>query len=534
MAEREAALYYVDLSDRILANNAIQELLVKNVNASSSSAIYADQTKVGDQLYDPTDTIFAIIVQKNGILYQPASGRYVSVTYDRVMKSEAYRKSLESDGRNLWISSGVNLISGNSEPCLYECRTLKSLEVRSRPLGQLIIQIPMSVLADTFKKINLNDGEYYSIFDPEGYCIYSTGDMSLIGKKADAAFLAVLSKQSDGYDIRRIGGKECLLSYSVRRDDGWNILHVLPMKAITARAERVRDDILIVMLASLLVLLPLSVLMSRSVSRPIRKLKSVVEEFGAGNLAVRDIEVRADEIGRLQASFNKMADDINSLLIRITDEHKQRRMLELSMLEYQINPHFLYNSLDSIGWLAKAAGSRETEELVYALSGFLRIGLSKGRDSYKVRDELEHVRLYMLINKIRYKNCFQFEIQADESVLDCQTIRIILQPVVENAVKYGVDKGGTNGLIRVAASKAEDTVLFEVSDNGRGIPPERVRAIRSILADHTLLDAESESGFGLFNVNQRIWLHYGEGYGITIDSAEGEGTTVRVTIPTIR
>lgn len=523
--------YYEELSDRILANTILQNLLVKNIDANSGIHIVEDETILCNQLYDPTDTIYAIILQPNGKLHQPGSGKYIGTNFDRIILTKAYQKSLESNGRNLWISVNENMMTGKPEPFLYECRTLNSLEYKMRALGQLVIQIPMEKLSDTFSKINIETGEYYEILDNDGNYLYSTSDINVIGKRVNDDFLAALGKKTEGVMMMRKGKEDFLVSYSIKHENDWNVVHVLPMKVITSNAEKVRDYLLLIMFLSLMGLLPLLSVLSGSISRPVRRLKSIVEEFGAGNLAVREKTNRTDEIGHLQVSFNKMAEDINSLLDKITEEHKQRRLMELNILEYQINPHFLYNSLDSINWMAKASGNKDIEDLVCALAKFLRVGLSKGKELYKVKDELEHVRQYLVINKIRFKDCFNYEIQADDDVLEYSTVKIILQPIVENAIKYSINKRSTDGFISVTAQKEEHTLMFQVSDNGPGIQKERLQAIHNILADHTQMDTEPESGFGLYNVNQRIWLHFGDGYGITLESDAAYGTTVQVRLP---
>lgn len=523
--------YYEELSDRILANTILQNLLVKNIDANSGIHIVEDETILCNQLYDPTDTIYAIILQPNGKLHQPGSGKYIGTNFDRIILTKAYQKSLESNGRNLWISVNENMMTGKPEPFLYECRTLNSLEYKMRALGQLVIQIPLEKLSDTFSKINIETGEYYEILDNDGNYLYSTSDINVIGKRVNDDFLAALGKKTEGVMMMRKGKEDFLVSYSIKHENDWNVVHVLPMKVITSNAEKVRDYLLLIMFLSLMGLLPLLSVLSGSISRPVRRLKSIVEEFGAGNLAVREKTNRTDEIGHLQVSFNKMAEDINSLLDKITEEHKQRRLMELNILEYQINPHFLYNSLDSVNWMAKASGNKDIEDLVCALAKFLRVGLSKGKELYKVKDELEHVRQYLVINKIRFKDCFNYEIQADDDVLEYSTVKIILQPIVENAIKYSINKRRTDGFISVTAQKEEHTLMFQVSDNGPGIQKERLQAINNILADHTQMDTEPESGFGLYNVNQRIWLHFGDGYGITLESDAAYGTTVQVRLP---
>ncbi|MGE5598287.1 MAG: sensor histidine kinase, partial [Bacteroidota bacterium] len=525
-------------SDRILSNNTIQTLLKKSYSASPSMEKSNDKNIVESFLLaEPTNLLYAVIVGENGVIYDNGSTglsntwNYVPIVYQQIIATRAYKKCLTSEGNNLWLATNEDIRRLNHRPYLYLCRTLIEVGGRFRKLGQLIIQMPLTELDEVFGRIKLENGEYYAIIADDGRYLYHTAEQKLIGAPAAKNILQIMAGQAEGYRIVTEGREKWLVTYANFGGNGWNVLHLLPMKVIAANAGKVRNYILLILLLTLIISLPLLVFLSGDISRPIRKLKSTVEQFGNGNLAARAVTDRMDEIGHLQASFNTMADEITNLLEKNAIEHKQRRLLELNMIEYQINPHFLYNVLDSINWMAQKAGNEDIEEMVSALAKFLRVGLSKGKELYKIRDELEHVRQYLLINKIRFKNSFCFEILAEPEVLDYSTIKIILQPIVENAIKYGITKTGTAGLITVTAEKEADAILFTVRDNGPGIPQDRLQAIQHVLAQHAPIDEDSSNGFGLFNVSQRVWLHFGEGYGVTIDSRAGSGTTVSIRIP---
>lgn len=528
-------------SDRILSNKTIQILLQKSYSAYPSMEISNDKNTVESFLLaEPTNLLYAVIVGENGVIYDNGSTglsytwNYVPIVYAQIAATRAYKKSLTSEGNNLWLAADEDIRRLNHRPYLYLCRTLIEVGGRFRKLGQLIIQMPFTELDAVFGRIKLEQGEYYAIIAGDGKYLYHTANQKLIGTPAAKSILASMAGRTDGFRIVANGVEKYLLTYANFEENGWNILHLLPMRAITANAERVRNYILLILLFVLAISLPLLVFFSGNISRPIKKLKSTMDQFGNGNLAARTLTDRMDEIGHLQASFNTMADDINNLLEKNAAEHKQRRLLELNMIEYQINPHFLYNALDSISWMAQKAGNEDIEEMVSALAKFLRVGLNKGKELYKIQDELEHVRQYLLINKIRFKDSFRFEIQAEPEVLKYSTIKIILQPIVENAIKYGIDKNGTAGYIIIAAKKEEDAVLFTVSDNGAGMQEDRLEAIQRVLAKHTPIDEDSSNGFGLFNVSQRVWLHFGDGYGVTIASKAGSGTTVCIRIPLLQ
>lgn len=525
-----------ELSDRVLANRTVQQLLLKNYDSGSGTEMLNDKNMLERQLFDPKNIVDTAIIGVNGEVYQSRSGVFLALnSISQVTGTDVYAESLSSYGNNIWVASaGENLMSRGAGPYLYVCRTIKAyLDEKFKKLGQLIIQIPYSSLDGVFSVSSLAQGEYYAITDSSGTVIYNSLDSGSIGNPVGADIRGAMTNGASGYKTIKSGKEKALVTYSKYDGDGWDVIHVLPLRVISAQAGVVRNFILLILLLSLAITLPLLLMIARAITQPIGRLMATMEKFGNGNLAVRSDVRRTDEIGHLQASFNTMAEDINGLMEKNADEHRQRRLTELNLMEYQINPHFLYNSLDSINWMAQKAGNEDIEEMVTALAKFFRVGLSRGRELYRIRDELEHAGQYLLINKIRFKDCFSYSIESDPEILDCLTMKILLQPIIENAIKYGIDKNGTNGSIEVTAVKEEGAVALEVRDNGAGIPEERLQTIRNVLAKHTPIEEGSVSGFGLFNVNQRIRMQCGEGYGITLDSSQANGTTVRIRIPLV-
>lgn len=524
---------YESISDNFLANPTLQELLLANANSPTQTAMIQNKRIIEQSLSDVNEKIYTIIVAKNGIVYQPLIGDYSRILFEKAKASDVYKQSELSTGGNLWIPCGSDFITGDNNPYLYLCRTYMSVTNLFMPLGQLIMKVPVDELKQVFKESELDAQEYYAIVNSNGKYIYHTQDMSLIGKYADQEIIAKLESGVDGEQIVSYNDEDYLLSYSFYNKTGWNIIHIMPMDIIRSHAIKAINNVLFIMLMSMIIAMPVLVLILMSFTTPIRTLQNTVEKFGNGMSQIRAKTDRLDEIGRLQNSFNQMADKINEQMEKIKEDSQQKRLMEINMLEYQINPHFLYNSLDFINWMAHKSGNEDISEMVTSLARFFRVGLSKGKEYYKVKDELDHVHQYLLINKLRFKDCFRFEIQAEPDVLELSTIKIILQPAVENAIKHGINKYKNDGFIRVSAKKAEDSVIFEVSDNGKGIDKERLEVIQKILASHTQVDMDSISGFGLYNVNMRIWMQFGEGYGATLSSSDGSGTTVRIKIPAI-
>ncbi|MGN8771886.1 sensor histidine kinase [Paenibacillus barengoltzii] len=227
--------------------------------------------------------------------------------------------------------------------------------------------------------------------------------------------------------------------------------------------------------------------------------------------------------------FNLMLRRIRELMDQIIQEQEAKRKSELDVLQSQINPHFLYNTLNSVTRLAELGRNEEVVTTITSLSRFFRISLSKGKHIISVQDELEHVRHYLIIQTIRFKNKFRYEIRADEAALKCSTLKLILQPLVENAIHHGIEKSAEEGFIDIEARLEGDNLIFRILDNGIGMTSDTVEKLLS-----GNIRSERGSGVGVRNVQERITLYYGPGYGLHFESEPEEGTTVTITIPAVQ
>ena len=273
-------------------------------------------------------------------------------------------------------------------------------------------------------------------------------------------------------------------------------------------------------------------IISASIYLPIKKLQGLTTTITKNDLQALLSSENVDEITELGMSFNIMTSRIRDLLDSKVREQENLKKAELKALQAQINPHFLYNTLDTIVWMSEANQPQQVIEIVKALSSFFRIALSRGKDWISISQEMEHVRSYLLIQKIRYRDILDYEIEVDENILDGTILKLTLQPIVENALYHGIKNKRNGGAIRIQARKAnDDLVLLEVQDDGVGFTPYKLTQIRAAFTSDSDEILQSESGFGLENVNKRIQLYYGGQYGLTIESQYQEGTRVTVAIP---
>jgi len=273
-------------------------------------------------------------------------------------------------------------------------------------------------------------------------------------------------------------------------------------------------------------------LISASIYLPIKKLHDVTTTIAEHDLRALVTSENANEITELGMSFNIMIGRIRELLDSQVKEQENLQKAELKALQAQINPHFLYNTLDTIVWMAETNETDQVIEIVRALSSFFRIALSKGKDWIPIRQEIEHVRSYLHIQKIRYRDILDYEIDVDDNVLDGTILKLTLQPLTENALYHGIKNKRNGGKIWVRARRKDrDQVLLEVQDDGVGCTPYRLAQIQEKLDDESYEISQEDGGFGLANVNKRIKLYYGNQYGLSIESQYQEGTRVTVTIP---
>ncbi|WP_297988032.1 sensor histidine kinase, partial [uncultured Anoxybacillus sp.] len=245
-------------------------------------------------------------------------------------------------------------------------------------------------------------------------------------------------------------------------------------------------------------------------------------------------ENRSDEIGRLGRSFNKMLDQIQRFISLVEWKERQRWEAELRSLQEHIKPHFLYNTLDTIHWMARKRGADDVAQVIESLSKLFRIGLSKGKDMILFSEEIEHIQSYLSIQKVRYQEKLNYTIAISPCVHDLYIVKLILQPIVENAIYHGIKQRRGSGHITIRAEEKEGRVIIKVQDDGVGMSKEALASLRRILAADFIAREEKINGYGMMNVQARIQLAFGSSYGLDVESEEGKGTTVTIVHPIIR
>ncbi len=395
--------------------------------------------------------------------------------------------------------------------------------------GILLVDMNFSEIEQLFSKINAKGEGYAYLTDSEGEIIYHPKQKMIYASLYQENNLEVAALE-DGTYTNAFNGEERDVIVKTMGYTGWKIISVTPIKEITYNLNQFRFFTMIVLGVSVLVIVVGNILISDKITNPIRKLEKSVKKLENGNLNAAIYAGGSPEIRHLSRSIQAMVRQMRQLMEDIVREHEAKRRSELDALQSQINPHFLYNTLDSIVWTIESGQAEEAISMVTALASLFRISLSKGKNIITIRDEMEHAKNYLSIQKIRYKDRFRASVEVDPEIEGYSTIKLIVQPLIENAIYYGVESMREEGIIAIRGYAKGEDIYIEVSDNGMGIPPEEQALL---LADNNRARKRG-SGIGLINVHQRIRLYFGEAYGIEIESELDEGTTVRIHLPKIR
>ena len=275
----------------------------------------------------------------------------------------------------------------------------------------------------------------------------------------------------------------------------------------------------------------------KSIGKPLSDMKDLSTQIAGGNLDARTNVPDVDELSPLANNMNLMAEQINVLIQKNIEEQQNIQKAEMKALQAQITPHFLYNTFDTIIWLAEEEKTDEVVKITKAFSEFLRISLSRGHEWITISQELDHIKNYLTIQKIRYADILNYEIEADEEILNYKIIKLVLQPLVENAIYHGIKNKRGRGHLKVTANFTDDkksSIIFTVSDDGAGFTPERLAQVNDELENATLDAEKLSSVYGLYNVNKKLKLYYGkETEGLVIQSEHNKGSNISFVIPCI-
>lgn len=508
------AMYYSVIKDKDLATDSLDEemnlLYEANKDNLISIACYTNDGRLVAAAPVATEKNNLDIVDQEW--FTEATGQMENVHF-----STPHVQNLFDDPsyRYYWVvslSQAVELTSGGNST-----------------LGVLLVDMNYSSIEQLLTKANTdNASEYVYLMDGSGELIYHP-KQKLIYTDLFSENNLVAASYEDGSHKEEYDGEKRIVTVKTISYTGWKIVSVVPMSSFDMGISGMRMFVILLMSLSILMIILLNQFVSANIAKPLKRLNDSVKDWEAGNMNP-DIYVGGSlEVEHLGKTLRSTVAQIQELMHDILVEQEEKRKSELDALQSQINPHFLYNTLDSIVWMIEGERYEDAVFMVTQLASLFRISLSRGKTIISMEDELKHARNYMNIQKICYKNKFTVEFQVEDAILSCCTVKLVIQPLLENAIYYGMESMDGDGEITVVGYRKGDDVYVEVRDNGLGMPDEMVDAL---LTENNRVRKHG-SGVGLINVHNRIRLRFGEPYGLEIESCLDEGTTVRIHLPYI-
>ncbi|MCX7709981.1 MAG: histidine kinase [Clostridia bacterium] len=464
----------------------------------------------------------AFIDSHNDIYYTSKNSKS---SLEPAIDSEIIKKINASNGVNLWfpMQRSDYLVDDKNEAVLMLGKKVLDID-RGNMLGALILNINESSISSIYDKLGTSKGGNYFIADEAGKVVSSKNKEELFKAKAQELTRVILGSSSSLQKTVYVDGKETLITKTPIEKMNWTLVNQTDLIQLTSEIKKLSVITFWIGLTCLAIALFGGSMLSNLIAKPIVKLTRKMQKVKEGSLDIQYDVDSTDEIGLLASGFNSMLERIRSLLDKIKEEQKKKREYELALIQAQIKPHFLYNTLDLIYIFCSMGRNKEAQSTTKNLADFYRIALSKGKEIITIEEELKNVENYLSIQRVRYSDIFDYEIKGEETVLGFDIPKLTIQPLVENSIYHGLKLKGSFGRLLIESYIEGEDVVIKIIDDGIGIPEEKLKTV----LEH---DQAERQSFGLTSVNERIKLYFGDEYGLKMESIVGQGTTAVIRIP---
>ena len=438
-------------------------------------------------------------------------------------KYEMPDKDILFENANLSKGRSVLVNNINDADTIQMIKMVKDLQTY-KPIGYIRFGLKRNYIEKMAKNINFGSDGSVVIFDENLN--------KISGIAHDSALSKLLKEKPSIGNFSYSEGKNEYTAVHIHSDStGWTTVGVIPLRYINKDLAGIQYLTVIIIVLTIIIGVTVSVIIAQSLILPLENTVNALEKFSRGDFAVRLKENRCDEIGKLNRIFNKAIKEINELMQKVTQSKILNKEMEFKTLQSQMNPHFLYNTLDTINWLAFKEKQTEICNLVAAISSLIRASISNKKSIITIEQELDYVKNYIYIQHIRYKDRFDIIYDIDESLLKQAVPKLIIQPIVENAIIHGIENSKNKNLLYISVKRENECIIIIVKDTGIGMTDEKVSELLKEPLNAEGDEQKAHTNLGLYAVHKRIQLMYGDLYGLTVQSQAGEGTTVTLHIP---
>lgn len=446
--------------------------------------------------------------------------------------SRWYRSLRESYTQQIWILAHDHYLSPKGARQIYIASNVIS---DTENLGTLVIGIDDYYVARLLKNVRVSPGSCLYIIDREGKCLVEGEGNAYPYGLVQGILSNAAGKSANPLQTVEVSGKSQILIGSdlfFRDVEGsWRILMVTPIEDMRRDIYKINYITACILLLSMVVILYLILLVNREIINPILRLNDFTSEVRQGNLEVKAFENRRDEIGQLGIGFNSMVVNLKRYIASIQEEEKIKRELEFEVLQSQINPHFVRNTLNIIRWMAEMMKVPGISQAITSFVRLLDYNYASPDIMVRVRDEIKNIEEYIYLQKLRYQNKFRSRIEIPEELMECRILKLSFQPVVENSILHGFEGKKGLGLLEITGGRDGDVLIFKIRDNGAGMDAETLKGV--FKKGRAGKKRRGIGGIGLPNIRERIRLNFGEAYGMEVQSSPGSGTEVTLRMPVI-
>ncbi|GFZ33890.1 histidine kinase [Clostridium zeae] len=507
-------------SKMIVSSDDIQSNL-KNANLQMDLEIQNNINKYLTQFTNFNPNIASIYILDNyNNKYYSENNTYKSFSVDEIKNMKWYKDVLDKNGGYILKLNGGGLFHNKEQD--YESyvsfiRIINDLNTQEK-IGVLIININENAFYDSIVKVSNKSGTKLIIEDESNNIITKPDIDSEIFKEAEKEKSYAENK---GFIIKKIDKKDYIISSIKMKNNDWNLISVSEYSQLGEQSKYIRYFILIFICVNIVLIILGAFGISRMITKPLTKLHQSMRAVKAGEFKAVDIKTYNDEVGEVKNVYNIMVFHIKFLLNKIREDEKFKRKAELDVLMSQIKPHFLYNTFDTISSLALSGENKGVYEVIKALGAFYRTSLSNGRDVITIEEEIKTIKSYLVIQNVRYKNKFEVQYNLEQNCNNFRIIKLVLQPLVENAIYHGLRNKADKGLIKISTYEEVGKVILEVEDNGIGIDEEKLKNINE----------NNTTGIGVRATKERLRVFYGEECKFIVTSKKDIGTKIVIEIP---
>ena len=525
IVDSSAFKYFVFLHKR---QDPIDKEYLKN-----RKKLYQQLTDIAVDNAELIDSI--VILEKTGknVVYMRSPSPYVMKdTYDTLLSRLEIEDGNKELFRYIWKNEHEDTLLSTKIPRKVMTLLCVNGDSDSDSGAILAVNFRAGFISDILKNIVTNKGSFAAVLSSDGLSCYE--ETAGAWKLSDIDKEKILSDKKVGkgsFITKDTTGKDIMLTYEKLFSNNWVIVYGVPLKSIMTRTEAMKKMIFLLVILMLIAACVPVMYLSMWMSKDISGLAEQIEKYEIGAKELLFTTKDQKELKRVAGALNQMVETIQVQVREIIQVEKRKRKAELLMLQSQINPHFLYNTLFSVKTLIDLQRYQMASDMFQSLIDFYVISLNHGKERVTIRKELEVINNYLSILKIRYNESFEWMVNVDEDILDCEILTLTLQPLVENAVQHGIKNKTEKGMIDISGCSLDGTIILTVWDNGEGISPETLEVLENDINEKELQDKKENPHFGLWNSNQRLKLYFGEEYGIQMESEKGKYTSVTVRIP---